>query len=92
MTKLTVSSIALAAALALSFPLTSAKAASEDPIPATPSSEANMEAKEAYQNALTDCEMLDNPDRRQLCTEQAQKDYEQMTGKKMEEGKEKPKY
>lgn len=92
MTKLTVSSIALAAALALSVPLAGAKAASQDPIPATESSEAGMKAKNAYQNALTDCELLDNPDRRQNCVDKAQAQYEEMTGEKMDHSKEKSKY
>lgn len=91
MTKLTVSSIALAAALALSMPLTSANAA--DPAPSSPMNEQHLDAKNAYQNALTDCELKDNPDRRQQCKDQAMKEYEQAQKSGMKDsGKEKSKY
>lgn len=74
MIRLTVSSLALAAALALGMPMNVAKAA--DPQPATPSSESHLNAKDAYQNALTDCEMKENPDRRQECKDKVMKEYQ----------------
>ncbi len=89
MTKLTVSSIALAAALAFGVPMTGAMAA--DPQPATPSSESHLNAKDAYQNALTDCEMKENPDRRQQCKDKVMKDYEAQKKGMMDSGKQKSK-
>lgn len=77
MTKLTLSATALAALLALGAPLANASDV-KDPFPATATSEAHMKAKNAYQNALTDCEMLDNPDRRQLCVGNVEENYEAM--------------
>lgn len=77
MTRFAVSAIALAALLGLGAPSANA-ADAKDPIPATATSEAHMKAKNAYQNALTDCKMLDNPDRRQLCTDNAKESYEAM--------------
>lgn len=73
----TVSATALAVVLALGAPLANASDV-KDPFPATATSEAHMKAKNAYQNALTDCEMLDNPDRRQLCTDNVRENYDLM--------------
>lgn len=79
MTNLTAPSTAIVAMLALGAPLTNADAADvKDPFPATATSEAHMKAKNAYQNALTDCEMLENPDRRQLCFDNVKENYEAM--------------
>ncbi|MBL8660816.1 MAG: hypothetical protein JNM75_13805 [Rhodospirillales bacterium] len=89
MTKLTVSSLTLAAALALVTPMTAVTAA--DPQPAAPSSESHMNAEDTYQNALTDCEMKENPDLRQQCKDKAMKDYQAQKKAMSASGKQKPK-
>lgn len=68
MTKPTMTSITLAAALAvgaMGLSMSSASAADQ------------MTEQEQYNKALTDCEMLDKPDRRQLCKDQAMEKHEQ---------------
>lgn len=87
MTKLNLSATALAVVLAMGAPL--ANASDVKDFPATVTSEAHMKAKNAYQNALTDCQMLDNPDRRQLCVGNVEENYEAMIEEADEEMEEK---
>lgn len=81
MTNLSMTSMTLAAALAvgtLGLSVSSASAADK-----------TMNQKE-YENALTDCEMMDNPDRRQQCKDKVMKqheNYEQMKDKDMDKSK-----
>ncbi len=68
MTKPTMTSITLAAALAvgaMGLSMSSASAADQ------------MTEQQKYNKALTDCEMLDKPDRRQQCKDQAMEKHEQ---------------
>lgn len=73
MTKISMTSIALAAALTVGVPLTGTAAEQLDP-------------QQAYDKALNDCAQLDNPDRRQQCREKAKERFEQAGKSGMKDG------
>lgn len=68
MTKLSMTSMTLASALALGALGMSISGAS--------AADTMMNQKE-YENALTDCQMLDNPDRRQQCKDKVMQKHDQ---------------
>jgi hypothetical protein len=84
MKTLSVKSVALAATVAVGLPLAGAMAAG-------PMNEQHLDPKNAYQNALTDCEMLENPDRRQQCKDKAMQEYERAQKDMKDSNKEKAK-
>lgn len=81
MTKVSITSAVLAAAVAIGMSASGAMA------------EEQLNPQQAYEKALNDCQQLDNPDRRQQCRDKAMQRHEQAqkSGMKKNGGMEKQK-
>lgn len=74
MKHMSMTAVALAAAIAIGIPLSGAVA------------EEKLDPREAFNRELNDCAQLDNPDRRQQCRDQATQRFEQAQKSGMKEG------